>query len=173
MDRSGRAYRTLAKDHLSISARAVGRDRILYRRETAARLGWRRDGPLRVEVLGARDVSIAEKVSVPGGMENTAPYYAFEPSPRELLVGLNDSQFTRHPLAQASETDYRFRSGDTVSLRLPDGSGIRVFELRVLSRRRDPKLVDGSLWLDTRTHAVTRALYRPAVVQASSERADP
>jgi hypothetical protein len=164
VDRSVRGYRTLVKEHWSIGVRAVGRDRILYRRETAARLDWRRDGPLRVDVLGARDVSIAEGLSVPGGLENSAPYYAFEPSARELLIGLNDSSFTRHPLARGSEADYRFRSGDTVSLRLPDGTAIRVVELRVLPRRRDPKLVDGSLWLDTRTYAVTRALYRPAAV---------
>ncbi len=162
IDQSIRGYRTLAKEHLSVGVRAVGRDRILYRQETAARIDWRRDGPIRVEMLGARDVSPTGKVEVPGGLGNSLPDFVFEPSARYLLIGVNDSSFTRHPLARGSETDYRFRSGDTVAIRLGSGAEVRVVELRVIPRRRDPKLIDGSLWLDARTHAVTRALYRPA-----------
>lgn len=162
VDRSVHGYRTLAKEHISIGVRAAGRDRILYRQETAARIDWRRNGPIRVEMLGAREVSPTGKVEVPGGLANSLPGYVFEPSARHLLIGMNDSTFTRHPLTRGSEADYRFRSGDTVAVRLGSGAEVRVIELRVIPRRRDPKLIDGSLWLDARTHAVTRALYRPA-----------
>jgi hypothetical protein len=175
VDRSIGGYRTLAKARMSIGVRAVGRDRLLYRQETAARIDWRRDGPIRVDMLGAREVSPTGKVEVPGGLANSLPAYVFEPSARHLLIGVNDSSFTQHPLARGSETDYRFRSGDTVAVRLASGAEVRVIELRVIPRRRDPKLVDGSLWLDARTHAVTRALYRPAApfeAGVSSQKSD-
>ena len=162
VDRSVRSYQTLAKEHISVGLRALGRDRVLYRREMAARVEWNRNGAIRVEYLGAREATPTGKVEVPDGLARTAPYFAFEPAARELLIGIDDEGFTRHPLAPGSEADYRFRLGDTIGVRLANGTEVKVVELRVIPRRKDPKLVDGSLWLDTRTHAVTRALYRPA-----------
>lgn len=161
VDRSLRAYRTLAKEHISVGVRALGRERVLYRRELAARVDWRRDGAVRVEYVGAREATPTGRVEVPEDLISEAPHFVFEPGSRMLLVGLNDSTFTRHPLARGSEADYRFRSGDTTTIRLPGGT-VRLLELRVLPRRADPHLIDGSLWLDAATGSLVRAVYRPA-----------
>lgn len=161
VDLSLRAYRTLAKEHISVGVRALGRERVLYRRELAARVDWRRDGAVRVEYVGAREATPTGKVEVPEELTTEKPHFVFEPGSRTLLVGLNDSTFTRHPLARGSEADYRFRSGDTTTIRLPGGT-VRLLELRVLPRRADPHLIDGSLWLDAATGSLVRAVYRPA-----------
>src|SRR5690606_39186977 len=56
VDRSVDRYRAIAREHIWAGLRVPGRDRTLYRRETATRIDWRREGPIRLEVLGAREV---------------------------------------------------------------------------------------------------------------------
>jgi hypothetical protein len=67
-----------------------------------------------------------------------------------------------HPLAPGSETDYRFRSGETTSIRLADGRTLRIVELHVLPRRAAPELLSGSFWLDAETHAPVRGVFSMA-----------
>jgi hypothetical protein len=66
------------------------------------------------------------------------------------------------PLAGGSEAHYRFRSGDTTTVRLPDGSQMRLIQLQVIPRRREFRLLRGSLWLDSQTHGVARSVLAPA-----------
>lgn len=108
-----------------------------------------------VELLGAREVAppIKAEAQVPFEIDEYVPHLAFDPGNPEVLVRF-DTTVVRHPLLEGSEAHYRFESGDTTAIRLPDGSSVRLRELRVLPRRRDPHLVNGSFWLETETHAV-------------------
>lgn len=163
VDRSISSYRTLSTERVSVGYRLLRRDRLLFRRETAARVHWQRDSVIDIEVLGAREVvPVAQgKVQVPEDLGDYMPHIAFDPLDSEFLFRM-DTTSIRHPLASGSERDYRFAAGDSSVIRLPDGREVRLRELRITPRRRDPHLIAGSFWIDLDTHAVVRAGFRLA-----------
>jgi hypothetical protein len=67
-----------------------------------------------------------------------------------------------HPLAEHATARYRFRSGDTLTISLPDGQVVRVAELQVLPRERSPQLVTGALWIEPTSGSIVQAVYRLA-----------
>ncbi|HUF12768.1 MAG TPA: hypothetical protein VMN78_06705 [Longimicrobiales bacterium] len=67
-----------------------------------------------------------------------------------------------HPLAEDSERFYRYRSGDTLTLRLPDGRAVRSVELSALPRRASFHHLRASLWIEPESGALVQAIYRPA-----------
>ncbi|CAN5621152.1 hypothetical protein BH23GEM6_BH23GEM6_03100 [soil metagenome] len=159
-------YRSVARSRASIGMRSVGRERLLYRCESAIRVDWRRGQLTRTEVLGSREV--VPMVSARAKPDDSDCATAdFDPGDDRLslasggLLG-GEAGYIRHPLAVGSEIDYRFGSGDLTTLRLPDGRVIRLRELRVIPRRSDSRLVSGSLWLEEESLAVVRAVLRLA-----------
>lgn len=163
-DQSISSYRVLAKERISVGINALRRERLLFRRETAARIHWRRYGESELHVLGAREVvPVAQtKVRIPEELDGYLPHLVFDPADNRLLVGLGDRGDVRHPLARGSEADYRFASGDTTTIRLPDERTVKLVELKLIPRRSIPNLLSGSLWLDLETHAVVQAVFRLA-----------
>ena len=162
------SYRTTARERISVGLRAMQRDRVLFRKETAARVHWIRDGVGHIEMLGARQVVpvALPKPSLPDDLREDAPDLAFDPRKDFILRSFDDNDddddFFRHPLVPGSEVDYRFRSGDTTTLRLSPQRTLRVLELRVIPRRVDARLLQGSFWFDAETHAPVRASFRLA-----------
>src|SRR5690554_670225 len=57
IDASVFRFSALARERLSVGFSALLMERVLFRRELAAGIEWRRDGPARVEVLGAREAA--------------------------------------------------------------------------------------------------------------------
>jgi hypothetical protein len=154
------AYTATAVERISVGLRAGIAERLVFRRETAARIDWTLD-TVRVEVLGAREVApvFSGAVRVPGDLDRYMPTLAFDPVDSEMMLRL-DSTNLRHPLATGSEAYYRFASGDSSVITLPDGRAVRLHELRILPRRSDPQLIAGSFWVDAATHAVVQAYFR-------------
>ncbi|MEO5815747.1 MAG: ShlB/FhaC/HecB family hemolysin secretion/activation protein, partial [Gemmatimonadaceae bacterium] len=68
-----------------------------------------------------------------------------------------------HPLAEGSEAYYTYESGDSATFRLPDGSSIRLRELKVRPRVPKWNLAVGSLWFDLSGGQLVRAAYRMSV----------
>ena len=163
VDRSISEYRTLSTERISVGYRLLRRDRLVFRRETAARVHWQRDSVTDIQVLGAREVvPVAQgKVQLPADLADYMPHIAFDPLDSEFLFRM-DTTFIRHPLAEGSERDYRFAAGDSSVIRLPDGREVRLRELRITPRRRDPHLIAGSFWIDQDSHAVVQAAFRLA-----------
>jgi hypothetical protein len=160
-------YRVVARERISLGLRALGRERLFFRREIAARIHWQRGGAAQIEVLGARQVlpAFSSKVQFADGVETELAGLVFDPADERLFDDLfpsGEDRWLRHPLAAGSEADYRFRSGDTTTLRLHNGSTVRLLELQVLARRRDSQLVQGSIWLDAESNAPVRAVLRLA-----------
>jgi hypothetical protein len=156
-----RAYEVTARERLSAGLAVARFERLLMRRETAARIEWSRD-TVRIELLGAREVQPIARAGIalpPADIAGTLPSLAFDPTDSEMLLRL-DSTIILHPLAPGSEASYRFASGDSSSIRLPDGRVVRLVELHIAARRADPRLINGSFWLDADTHAVVRAGFR-------------
>lgn len=164
LDRSIRGYEALVRERVSVGVTALRRERLLFRRETAARIRWRQFGASEATVLGARDAIpiVSSRVRLPDDLDAYIPHLVFDPANDRFLVGLDDSDFIRHPLARGSEADYRFASGDTTVLRLPDGRSVRLLELRFIPRRRDSRLLRGAFRLEAETHAVVQAHLRLA-----------
>ena len=163
VDRSILRYEAVAQERMSAGLRLGSWDRLMYRRDLAARIDWRRGGPVQIEVLGAREaVPVAmEGMQIPVALNRTTPHLAFDPSGADLFARL-DTRSLRHPLDEGSAAHYRFRSGDTTTIQLPGGRDIRLIELLVEPRRRDPELITGTFWLDERTHDVVRMVFRLA-----------
>ncbi len=171
VDRSITAYRATMKERIGAGVRALRRDRMLYRRELALRIDWRRDSVGHIDVIGAREAipAVKAKVELPDDLRGDLADYAFDPADDGITVGFGRSDDGEgrgvrlgHPLAPGSEADYRFATGDSSVLVFPDGRTIVLRELRVMPRRLDFKLMSGSLWIDEKSHGVVRALFRPA-----------
>jgi hypothetical protein len=163
-DLSIESYKATSKERISAGLRGIRRDRLLYRREVAGRLEWSRNGPGRIEILGAREVvPIAIKgVQLPSDLGSFMPHLAFDPADNRMLLGWDDDEFVRHPLAPNAEQHYKFKTGGTTSIRLPDGRQIRLIELEIIPRKTDPHNISGSFWLDAETHGVVQAVFRLA-----------
>lgn len=170
VDQSLESYRALARGTIDVGVRAAFRDRVLFRCQDAVRVEWRRDGQHTMEVLGARQAAplISRDVSVPDAPGGCGPSVLFDPGGDRLeIAGVMggssaDSSFLRHPLAPSNQSHYRFRSGDTTRIGLPDGSEVILLELRIIPRSRSYDVVSGSLWLESERLAVVQALLRPA-----------
>ena len=67
-----------------------------------------------------------------------------------------------HPIAEGSEEFYRYRSGDTLSLRLPTGRTVRMVEVNAIPRVASFNHLRASLWIEPETGALVRAIFRPA-----------
>ena len=167
----------------------IGRDRLIFRTENASHVRWHRNVGAWIEVKGARTVvPIA-----PGEGEKEAredledelddmtplPYY---PGYEQLWIGTGlakaevDERELVHPLAEGSEAYYTYQSGDSSTLRLPDGRVVRIRELRVRPRTTRWNLAVGSLWFDADRGQLVRAVYRlaePIDVWAEVKRNDP
>jgi hypothetical protein len=164
------AYRASARERASAVLRTPGRDRLLYRREMAADLEWRREGPSTVTLLGAR-----EYVPLPGAGVRVLPDAAhealdivFEPHDFTDYVGLGNFRFGAHPLRPGGEADYQFRSGESTTLELQGGRTIVLHELVVIPRRAAPELVSGAVWIEDGTGRLVQEAYRKAAPIAGS-----
>lgn len=164
-------YQVTARERISARMSVMGLEKLLFRRETASRIDWSRD-TVRVEVIGAREVmppvrAGAQRMS-PDNIASAAMVIAFDPADPEMLLRF-DSTVIRNPLAAGSEAHYRYSSGDSLSIRLPNGRGVRILELRIAARRADPHLINGSFWLDSGTYAVVRAGFRQSRPYSSTQ----
>jgi len=179
IDRSITAYRTTIRERIGVGIRALRRDRMLYRREIALRIDWRRDSIAQITVIGGRQSvpAAVPKPTFPEDLKRDADDYAFDPADDRLTIGFGRSESKsdsardstrhrdiefRHPLAPGSEADYRFAAGDSSVIVFPNGRTIRLRELKIIPRRLDFRLMSGSFWIDEDSHGVVRALIRPA-----------
>jgi len=163
VDRRIETYRTLARERFSVALRAGIAEKLVYRRETATRIDWERDGPVRMNVLGMREVApmFVTKPEVPADISAELLRLSFDPVGTDMFLRM-DTVALRHPLADGGEAHYRYEAGGTTTLTLPDGRAIRLRELRVIPRRAQLTLLSGSLWLEEQTHAVVQIYMRLA-----------
>lgn len=165
IDKSVFHYTATTHQRVSVGIRALRRDRLLFRRETAGTVDWWRDRPSRVRVEGARE---AIPVAVPGihvptdDLEEWARDMMTQPGDDRLFAMPSGNGFAWHPLVQGGEALYRYAIGDSTVIRLPDGTDIRLVELRAIPRKRDIRVVTGSFWIEQDNYSIVQALFRPA-----------
>ena len=147
-----------------------GRDRLAFRSEEATKVRWRRGVGAYVDVTGSRAViPIAGKSATvrTSGDISPIPYF---PGSETLWIGsgaskgtVDENQGIVHPLAEGSEAYYTYSTGDSATIRLPDGKAIRLRELQVRPRTPKWNLAVGSLWFDMSGGQLVRAAYRMSV----------
>lgn len=175
-----------------MSIRETARDRLIFRSENASRVRWQRGVGARVDVLGARmavpitqGIEDAEK-EMQDELETelddmlAIPYY---PGKDELwlfeMVGSSDTgsvPMLVHPVAEGSEAYFTFRSGDSITIALPDGQRIKLKEIIATPRRAVWNLVVGSFWFETEGAHLARAVMRfsaPMNIWETVEAEDP
>jgi hypothetical protein len=168
------AYDEMSHERLTIGL-GVGRagpEKLFLRSETAARVRWQRGRGAVVDVVGARAAfpMLKPGVHVMTDMLHieAIPYYPGRESLLHItgvksVGGSNNGPELINPLAAGAEAYYRFRSGDSVSFLLPDGTRGRLREVTVEARRPRSDLMVGSLWFETKSNRLVRAVYRPSL----------
>ncbi len=176
IDSSVVRYTSVIKQRIGAGIRTPLKDRTIYRNESAVRAFWDRDHGSILQVMGnraqypGRDQAKGE----PGWnwLDDLAMDEPFEPGGDRLLFGLTNEDAAEisnpdesdfwfaHPLAPGADTLYRFQSGDTLTLSLPDGRQLLTIQLDVLPREADVHRIAGTLWIEPETGALVRAVYQ-------------
>lgn len=169
-------YTALIKQRIAAGIRTPLKDRTIYRNESAVRAFWDRDHDALVQVLGARAQHPGRDQEKEEGnlgwLDELTIDQPFEPGGDRLFFGIsNDAQeeitnpeesdfWIFHPLASGADTIYRFQSGDTLTLSLPDGRRLRTIQLDVLPREADVHRIAGTLWVEAEEGALVRAVFQ-------------
>ncbi len=176
IDTSVVRYTALIKQRIAAGIRTPLKDRTLYRNESAVRAFWDRDHDALIQVLGARAQHPGRDEARENGelnwLEELTIDSPFEPGADRLLFGFTNQDdpdvydpeqsdfWIAHPLALGADTLYRYQSGDTLTLSLPDGRTLRTIQLDVLPREADPHRLSGTLWIEPQEGALVRAVFR-------------
>jgi hypothetical protein len=155
-----------------LGVRRFGPEKLLMRIENAARVRWDRQRGVTVQPTGRRSVFPAIKdaeseldISDGEGI-TTVPYFPgretlwFPSSDMGVARAEVDENELLHPLATGAEAYYRYATGDSVGIRLPDGRRIALRELRITARKANWRAFVGSFWFDVERGSLVRAAYR-------------
>lgn len=169
IDESVVSYTAVVRQRIAAAIRMPLKDRTLYRSEASHRLWWNRDADNLVQVLAFREQT---PIGVdPEHVDFDRFDVAFDPMNDRLFFGFasndedmgerngNDFWF-EHPLYPEYVDAYRFISGDTITLALPDGRSVRAIELQVVPKVADVHRMTGALWIEPETGSLVRAVYR-------------
>ena len=164
-------YQAVIRQRMAARIRAPLKDRVLYRDETAVRAFWDHEYDAVVQVLGAKSQYPGHATARSEGdlewLDDLAFDEPFDPGDDRLMLGWSDPEEEpdddfriEHPLAEGADSLYRYASGDTLTLSLPDGRRLRTVQLDVLPREADAHRIVGTLWIEPESGALVRAVYR-------------
>ena len=162
IDRSITSYQAVSKERISVGLRRRLRDQLLYRRETASRIDWRRGGPINITALAAREgvPFINAAPNVPKDLDEFLPHLAFDPMDTDALLNI-DTTALKHPISETAAAYYRFSLGDSTTIDLGQRT-VTMVELKVEPRYNDFRLVSGSFWIDRDTYSLVQTTFRLA-----------
>lgn len=176
LDETIARYTALIEQRIAGAIRTPLKDRILYRSETTVRTFWDQDYDPVVQVLGTRSQYPGRQLALEEGsldwLDDMPFDQPFEPGGDRLFFGFptgdpDDDTFEPdgegfwfdHPLATDATSNYRYRSGDTLTLSLPDGRRWQVIQLDVVPREANSHRITGTLWIEPESGALVRAVY--------------
>jgi hypothetical protein len=161
---------------MAVTRRLPLRDRTLYHREEVARAYWREDGRHKLLWIGRREgtptfgddwsndapFNLGFDVVEELGLDDIGVDLLFDPFGDRLDVFEAE---VIQPVSRTGLRTYRFRSGDTMQIRLPaPDRTITLVEVIAEPRETAWQTVEGSLWFDLDTGVLVRAAYRPSGV---------
>jgi len=155
--------------YVGLSASGFRRERGLFLSEQVARVRWDSAGRETYRWLGSRqeipiigDLADDEDRKVERGEYGEDPddLIPLDPTGDRLMMG---GEAFLHPLADTAAFHYRYASGDTIRILLPNsGREITLVQIQVEPRRVDFGLLAGAVWFDRETAALVRGVFRPA-----------
>lgn len=169
-DSALRSYDARSYLRISVGMRIarLGPERLLFRTEHAGRVRWTRQAGVWIETTGRRSLVPMGSADVDMSEATPVPYFPgrealWMPSDglRVAREEVNENDLL-HPLATGAEAYYRYKSGDSLQIRLPDGRQIQLRELEITARRPEWRAFVGSFWFDTERGSLVRAAYRSA-----------
>ena len=168
-DSALRSYDAHTQQRLSVALRVgrLGPQRQLIRHDEAAHVRWARGAGLWVEPtarrtgfpMGGAEMDLTAATPIPYFPGREALWLPFDALGRVAKSEVNENDLL-HPLATGAEAYYHYATGDSVGIRLPDGSAVALRELRITARRPDWRAFVGSFWFDVERGALVRAAYR-------------
>lgn len=177
IDSSVVRYTAVIKQRIAAGIRTPLKDRTIYRNESAVRAFWDRDHDALIQVLGARAQHPGRDQEKEEGnlswLDELTIDRPFEPGGDRLFFGISDDSqeeitdpdnesdfWIFHPLARGADTLYRFQSGDTLTVSLPDGRRLRTIQMDVLPRKADVHRITGTLWVEPEEGSLVRAIFQ-------------
>ena len=170
-DSALRSYRATTTQRMSVSmgARKLGLEKLLFRGDNVAEISWRRDVGVWIKPQGSR-LTVPMASDVRGDMVSAVsiPYF---PGREQLWFPSSDFGVAKtdvderdiiHPLARGAERWYRYETGDSVDIRIANDRVIHLRELRITARKPEWRTFVGSFWFDTDGGQLVRAAYRMA-----------
>ncbi|MFC1575934.1 hypothetical protein ACFL5A_04765, partial [Gemmatimonadota bacterium] len=168
-------YTAVIKQRIAAGIRTPLKDRTIFRNESAVRAFWDRDHGSLIQVMGARAQHPGREAAreETDFLDELAIDEPFEPGGDRLFFGIggndedlfspdNEDFWFAHPLAGGADTLYRYQSGDTLTLTLPDGRRLLTIQLDVLPRVADVHRIAGTLWIEPGEGALVRGVYQLA-----------
>jgi len=177
VDSTLEGYKATSYERMTMggSVAAVGRERLLGKRESVGDVTWSRAGGAHISLSGQRrERNTAFNIpNYTGDQLVPIPWYPgmdalWLPSSRGPYgtggrAAEVDTTDLVHPLSAGSEAYYTFALGDSVSIAPQDGRRITLRELRTRPRAPRWNLSVGSYWFDTERMQLVRAVYRLSV----------
>jgi len=169
IDESVVSYTAVVRQRIGAALRMPLKDRMLYRNEASHRLWWDRDGDNLIQVLSYREQTPAginwddvdlDFFNTAFDPMNDRLFFGLTPTDEDLGEPEGDDFWFEHPLYEEHVESYRFTSGDTITVSLPDGRTVRAVELQVVPKQADVHRMAGALWIEPETGALVRAVYR-------------
>lgn len=168
-DSALKSYRATTTQRMSVGlgARRLGLEKLLFRGDNVAEISWRRGVGVRVHPIGSRmTVPMASDVSGDFVSAVSIPYFPgreqlwFPSSDFGMVKTEVDERDMIHPLARGAERYYRYATGDSADIQLPDKRVIRLRELKIAARKPEWRSFVGSFWFDVDGGQLVRAAYR-------------
>ncbi|MCZ0934069.1 MAG: hypothetical protein OXJ54_02700 [Gemmatimonadetes bacterium] len=165
------AYTALIRERIGVEMPSHERNRPGVHGERTTRVRWSRDEPAVAHVIAAR---LRQPIFDPDDSEFfdglRAEQFAADPLGDPFKFGFTGfsgpspeaETATHSPLGPASERYYQFRSGDTSTVRLSDGSTVRAVAVTVIPRYSSIRLVSAVMWIDAESLGLARVAYRLA-----------
>ena len=161
--------KTYERISVGMGFKRIGRDRLLMRAESASDVKWQRGKPAMITVTGQRSVFPSMDGMGDGEIDlDTESDIPYVPGRETLWIGgglakadVSENEII-HPLAAGAEAFYTYAAGDSVSFQLPGGGRIELRELKIRPRQQKWNVAVGSLWFDTSSGQLVRAVYRMA-----------
>jgi hypothetical protein len=152
---------TYMRISVGLGVRRLGVEKLFFRSEQSARVRWARATGLWVEPTGRRaafpmghaDMDLTEATPIPFFPGRESLWF---PGSGVTEVEVDENELL-HPLAEGAEAYYRFETGDSTTIRLPDGRAIALRELRITARRPQWNAFVGSFWFDVERGNLVRA----------------
>lgn len=153
LDRRGSTERTLVKTD-----------------QIALELYWQAPGRTLQRIVGLRDES-----RFPNRMHYHLDHLTVVQNGFGDMIRMGDGDEVRdvpHPAAPGADTIYDYRLADSLTIQLPSGPPIRVYELQVRPRRTDRPALVGSIYVDRATADVVRMTFTFTPVSYVDHRLD-